>query len=771
MRRLLALAVCGVLCDGLYHSLTPWVRSQTFRGSTMEHIYPQSTKSAEADLGLGDFELILDAVYTFQKVHGDLNIPIKFVVPPEEPWSPKLHGMRVGKRLEKLFSSNEFCSSSQHQDKFEALKSLGIEPSMSSLVDDWDMIKIALMHYKTTFDNVRVPSKFVVPDTDDWPRVTRGLKLGVRVAAIRSAGRYVKDHPVRKAELEALGFEWRLRELPPPSGGQESDKSKELFEQIIDALQIYKANVDFDLHVPVTFIVPEASDGGSSVWPESLRGFPLGRWVSNLRDKDSIVDGFPDREERLSDLGFVWEGSGRALFSKRRFDMVYSALTTYKNLHGDLFVPQAFTVPKSEPWPQSTWGLKLGARVNAIRSQGTLVANAPDRRERLDQLGFIWELPSHVKREKKRKELEEFGIKSSLLESDGFGQSMAGGGRSGHPGGADFGRDYNKPGPKPNAYNLPPFGGLEGARVGDTWVMGTKGWSLDESGAPINFDAQPPLSSSAHSTSHPGQLSGERRSLMNFDPARMFEPSAYREVASEALGIYMRDREYSADPIVRQWSHFEGHLNPERFHRTISRTIPPDDIKWMKKVSYRIMEFGRFSWDTFADALSVYSKHYGNASVPQEFVVDEEKIRLGVGFTEDMEDLALGEAVMSVRIGDIDGLEDPIRRKFLDSVKFDWGDKSKYLRFRFPPMLLGLKVFKHLFGFPLPQHDFVVPDEPQWPYWMVNMPLGEWAAIARAQQKMIQVEYPDRVDMLNALEFLWWIPPGPIPAKWFRPLR
>lgn len=86
-------------------------------------------------------------------------------------------------------------------------------------------------------------------------------------------------------------------------------------------------------------------------------------------------------------------------------------------------------------------------------------------------------------------------------------------------------------------------------------------------------------------------------------------------------------------------------------------------------------------------------------------------------------------------------------------------------------MLLGLKLYKHLYGFPLPQYDFIVPDEPQWPYWMVNMPLGQWSTIARIQQQLISDTYPDRKDMLNALEFLWWIPPSSlVPLKYFEPL-
>jgi hypothetical protein len=49
------------------------------------------------------------------------------------------------------------------------------------------------------------------------------------------------------------------------------------------------------------------------------------------------------------------------------------------------------------------------------------------------------------------------------------------------------------------------------------------------------------------------------------------------------------------------------------------------------------------------------------------------------------------------------------------------GDKKLYQRYRFVPMVMGLKVYKHLYGFPMPHYNFVVPDEPQWPYWMVSI--------------------------------------------------
>jgi hypothetical protein len=56
-------------------------------------------------------------------------------------------------------------------------------------------------------------------------------------------------------------------------------------------------------------------------------------------------------------------------------------------------------------------------------------------------------------------------------------------------------------------------------------------------------------------------------------------------------------------------------------------------------------------------------------------------------------------------------------------------------------MFLALRIFHHLHGFCLPQHDFIIPDEPQWPYWMIGMKLGKWASMARQQQTLLEEYY------------------------------
>lgn len=111
----------------------------------------------------------------------------------------------------------------------------------------------------------------------------------------------------------------------------------------------------------------------------------------------------------------------------------------------------------------------------------------------------------------------------------------------------------------------------------------------------------------------------------------------------------------------------------------------------MKRIGYRIMEFGKFNWEDVMTALRVFKTVYGHVEVPADFVVCESVLEQRMGFeVEDgrLEGLLLGEAVEAIRTGDIDGLEDPERRALLDELGFSWGDLSKYQRYRFAPMIV-----------------------------------------------------------------------------------
>ena len=99
---------------------------------------------------------------------------------------------------------------------------------------------------------------------------------------------------------------------------------EELFDQVFECLKIYKC-IYADTNVPTKFIVP-----AENPWPESLQGLNLGQHVTAIRNKDKLVYGFADREEKLNALGFDWAPTTpRAQFSKKRFDVIYEALKKY----------------------------------------------------------------------------------------------------------------------------------------------------------------------------------------------------------------------------------------------------------------------------------------------------------------------------------------------------------------------------------------------------------------------------------------------------------
>lgn len=260
-----------------------------YSSKIMERLYSRGggySKDNQDDLVLDDFDHILDAVYVYKKTFDDLNIPIKFEVPNTHPWPLHLHGLRLGKRLEKLLGTPEFFSS--YPDKVEELEKLGFKANLSSLVDDWNLIFDALKIYKDLHGDLRIQSKFVVPDEEPWPRMLRKLKLGVRIAAVRSAGRYVKDHPDRKLMLDNLGFEWRIRD-----NTYRQQVVEEQFDQMLEALTLYK-QIFSSVEVPAKFVVPEEKP-----WPEALWGIPLGTLAANLRKKNSMAFGREDRETKL----------------------------------------------------------------------------------------------------------------------------------------------------------------------------------------------------------------------------------------------------------------------------------------------------------------------------------------------------------------------------------------------------------------------------------------------------------------------------------------
>ena len=156
----------------------------------------------------------------------------------------------------------------------------------------------------------------------------------------------------------------------------------------------------------------------------------------------------------------------------------------------------------------------------------------------------------------------------------------------------------------------------------------------------------------------------QEEAVSSYEPSRMFEPLSFREVAAEAMREYMYAREFADDPRIRNTAHFEGGLSPEEFHKITIKSIPNIKIERMKSEGYRMLEFGRFTWDDVMSALRIYFEFYKHVNVPEEFTVTHKVIeQSGPKFHMAQVGLKLGEVILGLRCGDFDGLEDELRKR------------------------------------------------------------------------------------------------------------
>jgi hypothetical protein len=135
-----------------------------------------------------------------------------------------------------------------------------------------------------------------------------------------------------------------------------------------------------NLLVQGQFMVPP-----SKPWPEHLWGMRLGKTVSHIRSVDAYVRGEPERRQWLDSIGFEWDDL------KRQWESLQEALDTYWQEHGDLAVKRSFVVASGGPWSEKLWGMVLGSSVNSIRSNGTFVEGHPERRQWLEDRGFLFQ--------------------------------------------------------------------------------------------------------------------------------------------------------------------------------------------------------------------------------------------------------------------------------------------------------------------------------------------------------------------------------------------
>ena len=108
----------------------------------------------------------------------------------------------------------------------------------------------------------------------------------------------------------------------------------------------------------------------------------LGSWVStqrNLHTKNKLRQ---DRKELLDELGFVWKVESRAARMSKKWDDQHEKLVEFKRKNGHCIVPRPHEDDKA-----------FGRWVNRQRCYHTKNIIRQDRKELLDELGFVWKAP------------------------------------------------------------------------------------------------------------------------------------------------------------------------------------------------------------------------------------------------------------------------------------------------------------------------------------------------------------------------------------------
>jgi hypothetical protein len=139
----------------------------------------------------------------------------------------------------------------------------------------------------------------------------------------------VEGDPERKQWLDDMDLIW--------------DEMERQWEVAKGVLAKYK-QLHGDLEVPFRFVVPESEE-----WREEMWGKKLGKTVNQIRTPKYFVRDSQERRQWLEEAGFRFETAGidQAANDEQWENKVLPAITTYKQVHGDLQVPVDYVVPSS----------------------------------------------------------------------------------------------------------------------------------------------------------------------------------------------------------------------------------------------------------------------------------------------------------------------------------------------------------------------------------------------------------------------------------------
>lgn len=157
-----------------------------------------------------------------------------------------------------------------------------------------------------------------------------------------------------------------------------------LFDSWTHVMKAFKNFQQIQGHpfVPMSFVVP-CDDN----WPSKLHGTKLGSAVKVLRRNKKIGKLKASVVTEWDEAGFVWN------VFEWKSNLLMSLLGVYNQQNGHVRVPKEFIVPARCPWPKDGWGLRLGKKVDYLRTKKESLSE--DQTKELNKIGFVWSVTDY----------------------------------------------------------------------------------------------------------------------------------------------------------------------------------------------------------------------------------------------------------------------------------------------------------------------------------------------------------------------------------------
>ncbi|RHY42732.1 hypothetical protein DYB38_012179 [Aphanomyces astaci] len=226
---------------------------------------------------------VLPALETFVRLRGHCDVPQAFVVPANDPdWPVATWSLSLGLIVRNVRRGHAYTGVMHKQ----VLTSLGFLWNFSDKLHFQlhRQVLPALATFRSEFGHVSVPSTFVVPAADPWPRLAHGFALGGWIARRRTDVGTL-PHETRFL-LEEAGLTWRHFDVR--------------FQQLVlPAFQTYATVHGSCRHMSTAFVVPSEAP-----WPANTWGLNLGGTLWHIRNGDSFVSD-PNKRRMLRQLGVL----------------------------------------------------------------------------------------------------------------------------------------------------------------------------------------------------------------------------------------------------------------------------------------------------------------------------------------------------------------------------------------------------------------------------------------------------------------------------------